>query len=432
MKAALSLLLPCLLAEGWLVPSLAPGARSPEAQARQETLQNPTTQNETEGQADEPWLEAGGQQLSEDTANLGFNLLRKISMKHEGNVVFSPLGLSLAMAALMLGAKGQTKAQLGSGLRLQVLNQTRPQHLPTLFRHLRRRLSRSRELGLTQGSLAFVHEDFDAKETFLNLSKRYFDTECVTMNFRNASQAKGLMNHYINKETQGRIPTLFDEVNPETKLILVDYILLKGRWLTPFDPLFTEVDTFHLDKYKTVKVPMMYRVGNITSTFDKNFRCHVFKLPYLGNATMLVVLMEKMGDHLALEDYLTTDLVDTWLRNMKTRNMEVFFPKFKLDQKYEMHDLLKQMGIRRIFSPWAELGDVSVPARNLKVSKVLQRAAIEVNEKGTEAVAGTFSEITAYSMPPVIKVDRPFHFMIYEESSRMLLFLGRVVNPTLL
>lgn len=64
---------------------------------------------------------------------------------------------------------------------------------------------------------------------------------------------------------------------------------------------------------------MMYRVGNITSTFDKNFRCHVFKLPYLGNATMLVVLMEKMGDHFALEDYLTTDLVDTWLRNMKTR-----------------------------------------------------------------------------------------------------------------
>lgn len=432
MKAVLSLLLPCLLAEGWLVPSLAPGPQSPEAQAGQETLQTPTARNETEAQADEPWLEAGGQQLSEDTSNLGFSLLRKISMKHEGNVVFSPLGLSLAMAALMLGAKGQTKAQLESGLHLQVLNQTRPQHLPTLFRHLRQRLSRSGELGLTQGSLAFVHEDFDAKETFLNLSKRYFDTECVTMNFRNASQAKGLMNHYINKETQGKIPKLFDEVNPDTKLILVDYILLKGRWLTPFDPLFTEMDTFHLDKYKTVKVPMMYRAGNFTSTFDKNFRCHVLKLPYLGNATMLVVLMEKIGDHLALEDYLTTDLVDTWLRNMKIRNMEVFFPKFKLDQKYEMHDLLKQMGIRRIFLPWAELDDISVIARNLKVSQVLQRAVIEVNEKGTEAVAGTFSEITAYSMPPIIKVDRPFHFMIYEESSRMLLFLGRVVNPTLL
>lgn len=57
---------------------------------------------------------------------------------------------------------------------------------------------------------------------------------------------------------------------------------------------------------------------------------------------------------------------------------------------------------------------------------------IEVNEKGTEAMAGTLSEIIAYSMPSIIKVDRPFHFMIYEETSRMLLFLGRVVNPTLL
>lgn len=92
-----------------------------------------------------------------------------------------------------------------------------------------------------------------------------------------------------------------------------------GKWLTPFDPVFTEADTFHLNKYKTVKVPMMYRAGNFASTFDKNFRCHVLKLPYQGNATMLVVLMEKMGDHLALEDYLSSDLVDTWLRDMKTR-----------------------------------------------------------------------------------------------------------------
>lgn len=95
-----------------------------------------------------------------------------------------------------------------------------------------------------------------------------------------------------------------------------------GRWLTPFDPAFTEVDTFHLDEYEAVKVPMMFRAGNFASTFDEDLRCHVLKLPYWGNATMLVVLMEKTGEHLALEDYLTADLVDTWLRNMKTRYSE--------------------------------------------------------------------------------------------------------------
>lgn len=443
MKVVPSLLLSVLLAQVWLVPSLAPSPQSPEAPALQNqtggVVQAPREEEEDEeeasekaGEEEKAWLIASGQQLAKETSDFGFSLLRKISMRHDGNMVFSPFGVSLAMAGLMLGATGPTEAQIKTGLHLQSLNSTKPGLLPSLFKGLRETLSHNLELGLTQGSFAFIHKDFGVKELFLNLSKRYFDTECVLMNFHNASQAKRLMNHYINKETQGKIPKLFDEIYPETKLILVDYILFKGKWLTPFDPVFTEADTFHLDKYKTIKVSMMYGAGKFASTFDKNFHCHVLKLPYQGNATMLVVLMEKMGHHLALEDYLTTDLVETWLRNMKTRNMEVFFPKFKLDQKYEMHELLKQMGIRRIFSPWADLSELSATGRNLQVSRVLQRTVIEVDERGTEAVAGTLSEIIAYSMPPVIKVNRPFHFMIYEETSGMLLFLGRVVNPTLL
>nr|XP_020040965.1 protein Z-dependent protease inhibitor isoform X2 [Castor canadensis] len=386
MKVLPSLLLSVLLAGVWLVPGLALGLHWSEAWAGVETQGHQAPLNQTweevqappDDEGKETWLRASEQQLSNETSNFGFSLLRKISLKHDGNVVFSPLGVAMAMAGLMLGATGETRAQVESGLHLQALSQMEPRLLPALFRRLRETLSSNRELGLTHGSLAFIHKDFDVKETFLNLSKRYFDTECVPTNFRNASQARGLMNLYINKETQGKIPKLFDEINPEAKLILVDYILFKG------------------------------------------------------NATMLVVLMERTGDHLALEDYLTSDLVQTWLRNMKTRKMEVFFPKFKLDQKYEMHELLKQMGIRRIFSSSADLSELSATARKLQVSKVLQQSVIEVDEKGTEAVAGMMSEIVAYSMPPIVKVDRPFHFMIYEETSRTLLFLGRVVNPTLL
>ncbi|CAO2587220.1 Protein Z-dependent protease inhibitor [Lemmus lemmus] len=433
MRAASSLLLPVLLAEVCLVTGLNFSSHSPEAQAE---LESQDPQNQTWVLSDEEgkeyWLRTSQQQLSNETSNFGFSLLRKISMRHDGNVIFSPFGLSVAMVNLMLGAKGETKVQVENGLHLQALSQVGPLILPSLFKRLRETLSNNQELDLTQGSFAFIHKDFDIKETYLNLSKKYFDTECVPTNFRNSSQAKGLMNYYINKETRGKIPKLFDEINPETKLILVDYILFKGKWLTPFDPVSTEADNFHLDKYKAVKVPMMYREGNFASTFDKKFRCHILKLPYQGNATMLVVLMEKTGDHLALEDYLTIDLVETWLQNMKTRKMEVFFPKFKLDQRYEMHKLLQQMGIRRIFSTSADLSELSAVARNLQVSKVLQQSVLEVDERGTEAVAGTLSEIVAYSMPPVIKVNRPFHFMIYEEMSKMLLFLGRVVNPTVL
>ncbi|XP_069853765.1 protein Z-dependent protease inhibitor-like isoform X1 [Dipodomys merriami] len=442
MQVISSLLLPILLAEVWPAPSLALSPYLPEDRAGLEAVEFQASPNQTWGAwqaplrdheaGEEAWLRAGLQQLSKATTDFGLGLLRKLSLRHDGNVIFSPFGAAVALASLMLGAQGETRAQVERGLCLQALSQMEPLTLPTLFKRLRETLSRNQELSLHQGSLAFIHKDFEVRETFLNLSKAYFDIECVPTDFRNASQARGLMNHHVNKQTHGKVPELFDQIKPETKLILVDYILFKGKWLVPFDPAFTENDAFHLDKYTSIKVPMMYQAGEFASTFDKNFRCHVLKLPYRGNASMLVILMEKTGDHLALEDYLSSDLVETWLQNMKTRKMEVFFPKFKLDQKYEMHELLKQMGVRRIFSSSADLGELSATARNLQVSKVLQQSVIEVDEKGTEAVAGTLSEIMAYSMPPIIKVDRPFHFMIYEENSRMLLFLGRVVNPTLL
>ncbi|XP_048218451.1 protein Z-dependent protease inhibitor [Perognathus longimembris pacificus] len=437
MQGVSGLLLPILVAGVWLAPSLALSPHGPEDQAGLEAPRNQTWGDVPAPlggpeDGEEAWLRASQQRLSKAATDLGFGLLRKLSLRHDGNVIFSPFGVAMALAGLMLGAQGETRAQVERGLRLQALSPMGSLTLPTLFKRLQETLSSNQELGLTQGSLAFIHKDFEVKEAFLNLSKAYFNTECVPTDFRNASQARGLMNRHVNKQTQGKIPKLFDQINPETKLILVDYILFQGKWLAPFDPAFTDNDAFHLDKYKAIKVPMMYQAGEFASTFDKNFRCHVLKLPYRGNATMLVILMEKTGDHLALEDYLSSDLVETWLQDMRTRKMEVFFPKFKLDQKYEMHELLKQMGVRRIFSSSADLGELSATARNLQVSKVLQQSVIEVDENGTEAVVGTLSEIMAYSMPPIIKVDRPFHFMIYEETSRMLLFLGRVVNPTLL
>ncbi|XP_044515931.1 protein Z-dependent protease inhibitor [Gracilinanus agilis] len=445
MKAAICLIL--FLGEVWMVPGIARAWEPRKMAAHSEVLKNytflnreqmdgvkqhPQKKDASASAEEKPRPALDKWKLSENNANFGFDLLRKIAMKHDGNIVFSPFCLSFAMATLMLAARGQTRSQIMEGLHLQTLNSTQTSFLPFLFKQLKDSISQNQELAFSQGSFAFIHKDFDVKETFFNLSKQYFDTEYISVNFHNTTQAKSYMNYYVNKETKGKIPKLFDELDAEAKLIFADYILFGGKWLSAFDPVFTEVETFHLDKYSTTKVPMMYRSDKFASTFDRNLRCHVLRLPYRGNASMLVVLVDKKEDYLAIEDYFSAELVDKWIRTMKTRKMDIFFPKFKLDQKYELHELLKQMGMRTIFSPWADLSELSSPAKNLKVSKILQRAVIEVNERGTDAAAGTTAEIVAYSMPPVIKVDHPFHFMIYEETSKSLLFLGRVVNPSLL
>ncbi|NWW69973.1 ZPI inhibitor, partial [Climacteris rufus] len=338
--------------------------------------------------------------FTEKTANFGFNLYRKIAMTHDNNVIISPLSVSALMTVYMLAAKGETYRQIVKGLNLHaVKDRVDRQHLPALFKQL-------------IGNIT-MNEDF----------------LLVQVDFENFTQAKLLINQNISKRTKGKIPELFEELDRHTKLVLVDYIVFKGNWVYPFNSKFTEMENFHINKYRSVQVPMMFKSDKMNSTFDENLRCTVIKMPYKGNAHMLIVIPGKEGDYISIEDHLTTELVDSWLGNMKTRYLDFSFPKFKLEQKYKMKKLLQGLGIKKLFTRSADLSHLT-DQEYAAVSQVVQKAVIEVDEEGTEAAAASGSEITAFTVPPVIKVDQPFLFMIFEETFKTLLFIGRVVDPT--
>ncbi|NXU70859.1 ZPI inhibitor, partial [Oreotrochilus melanogaster] len=338
--------------------------------------------------------------FTEKTANFGFNLYRKISVTHDNNVIISPLSVSALMTAYMMAAKGETRRQIVKGLNLHALKDRVDHHrLPALFKQLKDNITMNDELLLVQ------------------------------VDFQNFTQAKFVINQNINKKTKGKIPELFEELDRHNKLLLVDYIVFKGKWVHPFNSKFTETETFHINKYRSVQVPMMFKSDKINSTFDENLRCTVIKLPYKGKAHMLIAIPEKEGDYISLEDHLTTELVESWLGNMKTRKVDIILPKFKLEQKYKMKKLLHALGIKKLFTRTADLSHLT-DQEYVAVSQVVQKAVIEVDEEGTEATAASGSEITAFTVPPVIKVDRPFLFMIFEETFKTLLFIGRVVDPT--
>ncbi|NXH71129.1 ZPI inhibitor, partial [Hydrobates tethys] len=338
--------------------------------------------------------------FTEKTANFGFNLYRKIAMTHDNNVIISPLSVSALMTAYMLAAKGETHRQIVKGLNLHALKDRMDRyHLPALFKQLKDNITMNEEPLLVQ------------------------------VDFQNFTQAKLVINQNINKRTKGKIPELFEELDRHNKLLLVDYIVFKGKWVYPFNSKFTEMETFHINKYRSVQVPMMFKSDKVNSTFDENLRCTVIKLPYKGKAYMLIVIPEKEGDYISLEDHLSTELVESWLGNMKIRKVDISFPKFKLEQKYKMKKLLHALGIKNLFTRMADLSHLTDQGY-VAVSQVVQKAVIEVDEEGTEATAASGSEITAFTVPPVIKADRPFLFMIFEETFKTLLFIGRVVDPT--
>ncbi|NXJ05759.1 ZPI inhibitor, partial [Odontophorus gujanensis] len=336
--------------------------------------------------------------FTEKTANFGFNLYRKLAMKLDNNIIISPLSVSTVMATYLLAAKGETHRQIAKALNLPALKDRDHHYLPALFKQLKDNITTNEEL-------LFVQD------------------------FENITQAKFAINQNIKQRTKGKISELFEEVDRHSKLLLLDYIFFQGKWLYPFNSKFTAIETFHINKYRSVQVPMMFKSDKVNSTFDENLRCNVIKLPYKGKAYMLIVIPEKGEDYVSLEDHLTMELVESWLANMKSRKMDISFPKFKLEQKYKMKKLLYALGIKNLFARTADLSHLT-DKKYLTVSQVVQKAVIEVDEKGTEATAATGSEIIAFSAPPVIKVDRPFLFMIFEETFKTLLFIGRVVDPT--
>lgn len=176
-------------------------------------------------------LESTVYNVTEKSTNFGFNLYRKIAMQHDNNVLFSPLSLSFLMAAFMLGTKGETNNQIVQGLNLHLLkDEENPYHLPALFKQLKENITANEEFILQQGSFAFIQKDFCLNESFLNLSKEYFDMEFRSVDFNNSTQAKEVINQNVNKMTKGKIQELFEDFDTRAKLVLVDYVFFKGKY----------------------------------------------------------------------------------------------------------------------------------------------------------------------------------------------------------
>ncbi|XP_040266893.1 protein Z-dependent protease inhibitor [Bufo bufo] len=367
--------------------------------------------------------------LSEMNSNFGFNLFKKMADKHDDNIFFSPLSISFNLASLMLGCRGNTYDELLTGLNWEALKKSKQANLlPNLLKELRDGVQKSEGYDLELESLSFVHQLFHLHDEFINETRMYFDMEYISLDFHDR-EVKNIIKEFIIKKTKGKVTGIQDEIDPQTKMMLLDFILFKGKWQIPFKREQTTLKSFFVNKYHSVKVPMMYKMEKVASMFDKSLSCTVLNLPYKGGAHMLIVMPEKDGDLDSLEPKLSMKLVMSWLERMKTRKTDIFFPKFQLDQKYKLKSYLEKLGIKDVFTGLANFTGMTED-RNLKLSEVTQRAVINIDEIGTEATAVTGSEMIAYSLPHTIHVKHPFVFMIFNENYKSLLFLGRIIDPT--
>ncbi|KAK3516980.1 hypothetical protein QTP70_029125 [Hemibagrus guttatus] len=383
---------------------------------------------------DEPHPSHGGKDdlchtLSPHNADFAFSLYNKLSNKADAkgkNIFFSPLSISMALSMLALGAKGETHSQIFSTLGYSSLTED---HVNEAYEHLLHMLDHSQEAMLleTGGGLA-VREGFKPVDKFLKDLQHFYQAEAFTVDFSKSDVAVQEINKFIAKKTKDTITDMVKSLDTDTIMVLINYIYFRGKWEKPFEVEHTHKADFHVDENTKVTVDMMKRTGRYDMYHDVSNFTSVIMVPYKGNTSMMIVLpdegkMEEVEKHLSKED------LSYWHDKLFRSSVDLYLPKFSISASFCLGDTLKELGIVDAFSDNADLSRMSEETK-LKVSRVLHKAVLKVDEKGTEAAAATTIEIMPMSLPYAMFLNRPFLVFIVEDSTKTILFMGKISNPT--
>ncbi|XP_067253629.1 leukocyte elastase inhibitor-like isoform X2 [Chanodichthys erythropterus] len=383
--------------------------------------------------------------LSSANTQFSLNLFKKISGENaSGNVFYSPVSISSALAMVSLGARGNTAAQM-----IQVISHLSiPHHsVDQIHSSFNKFMSEMNKAGvpyvLSVANRLYGEQSYQFVEKFLNDTKRYYEAGLEKVDFRTKSEAaRATINKWVEKKTQEKIKDLVPQggVNASTKLVLVNAIYFKGNWEKKFPKEATKDGLFKINKIQTKPVKMMHQEAKFPLAFIPEMNSQVLELPYVGrNLSMLIILPNKMEDDTTglqkLEKAVTYEKLLEWTKpsKMNLEKVQVSLPKFKIEVIYDdMRRLLISMGMEDVFDPLkVNLSGMS-SNNDLVLSQLIHKAFVEVNEEGTEAAAATaIVGVTASlpSPPKTFTADHPFLFFIRHNPSNAILFYGRLSSP---
>lgn len=354
-----------------------------------------------------------------------------------GNLVFSPYSISTALAMAYGGARGSTGAQMARSLHFSVA----PEELHRAFAALQAQVNAAQTRGnvrLLVANALWPQERYAFLEDYLSLVRECYGADVSPLDYQRAAEAaRDTINSWVESRTEDKIKELIAPgvLGELTHLVLVNAIYFKGDWSVQFDPALTSDGSFWLSPQEEVEVPMMCQVEEFGYAERRGLQ--VLELPYVGGELSMIVLLPERVDGLAsLEESLTATNLSEWTERLEQTDVEVFLPRFVLRHGCELSDTLAALGMTDAFDGRvADFSGMDGREHWLFLSAVIHQAFIDVKEEGTEAAAATAVVMDALGLPveppKTFRADHPFVFVIREDSTGSILFLGRVVDPTL-
>jgi len=371
-------------------------------------------------------LRVGMEKRVNQDNEFAFDLLKKtITSSGETNVFISPLSVSIALGMAWNGANGQTKSEMETALKMSGMSVADINDYYKIMQSTLPGIDPTTKLNIANS--LWYKTGFAVKPDFLKVNTDYFGAYVKELDFSQA-WAVDTINNWCAKKTNNLITKPLNEIPSDAVMYLVNAIYFKGIWRKHFETKNTKESDFSNESGNVVKVNMMYQKDTFAYAAD-NYAQYL-DMPYGNKAFSMTVILPVNGKTTAdVLNYLTPDILNTRLETMSTKEVEVYMPRFKTQNKFLLNDPLKNMGMNLAFSGMADFTNIADAA--LQISRILHDTYVEVTEEGTEAAAVTIVEIgtTAVQNPPptpVFKVNKPFLFIIREKSTGVILFIGKM------
>jgi len=376
---------------------------------------------------------ADAQKLAAANNGFAFKLLKQLAQDQPAaNIFISPYSASTVLQMVGNGAAGRTKTEmqqvLGTiGLPDATVNKANKEIAQSLN-------SGNTNVILTTANAIWYRQGKPAKPEFIACNRQFYGATVDALNFADP-HAVDIINAWANEKTHGKISRIADGmIDPiYTRLFLANAVYFKGKWADPFDAHDTKDRPFYLRGGGQKIIPMMTK--SKTFTYRRGTGYQGVRLPYQNENLAMYVFLPDTGS--SLEKLLGILNGDSWQRITKPgfgeKEGTVVLPKFKLEYSVELIQPLEALGMKTAFD--VDKADFSGIATNLYISAARQKTFGEVKEEGTEAAAvtGMAGLVASAPMPPInpftMIVDRPFLFLIEDNQTETILFMGVMFDP---
>jgi serpin B len=371
------------------------------------------------------------QDIIESNNRFAFDIYKLLS-KTDKNLIFSPASITSAISMTYIGAKNNTFNEISNAF---YFNKNISEFNTGYYKLVENYSNKKSTVKLFNANSLWIQEGLKLNSEFLESNKKYYSSSANFTDFSlNPEKSRITINEWVESNTNNKIKNLLkpSSIDNGTRLVLVNALYFKGAWATKFKKEKNTTEDFQIKKKENVKTEFMN--NSISSWYYEDKYCEIIDIPYENKDISLLIMLPKTYKKLKkVEKQLNYEYYQNYLNQKSLKRIQLSLPKFNTESEFDLNESLNKLGIKEAFTMNADFSGITENEK-LYISKVVHKANIELDEEGTEAAAATavvMRKTTAMPIEDVVifKADRPFIYMIRDQKTNTIYFIGKILNP---